>query len=370
MKRIAILTAFSPESYSGGIETFILNLKSFLSDQNIRVDTHCIYPEPTLPVKPFPIKSLNKIVPEFLLSCFMMGKAFSRIEKDYDLVITNNFYGLGYFAPRVKSINIYHSTHAGYADALKEMVPKKDYRTLKYLYGYAGDYLSGRGKVKIAVSQRVRDELEKYYKFKNVTIVNHGIDIHFFKKVEEMSLLRKKWEIPLNAFVGLFAGRWEIGKGTDVIEEMIRLRPDIFWILVIGPSHCPLDIYPNMSIIKNADRTTMKELYSLSDFMLFPSFYEGFGLTIVEALACKLPVICTKVGVAKDLQHINSLRKLILPTVNKREIINEIIDRISFIKKGKSEINEIAKRGRKIIEMDYNIDAWKKKMAAALGLSN
>ncbi len=346
MKRAAILSAFNPETCRGGIETFTLNLKALLADQNISADIHYLSPAPTLSVNLFPFKSLSKVVPDFLLNCFMLGRAFSKIEKDYDIVISNNFYGLGYFSPKVKSFNIYHSVHAGYADALKDFLSRKDYRILKYLHGYVGDYLSGRGKVKIAVSQGVRDEMEKYYKFKGIKIVNHGIDINFFKKIEEVTLLRKKWNIPPDAFVGLFVGRWEIGKGTDIMEEVIQLHHNIIWLLAIGPSDCPLEKYSNIRVIKNADKEALRELYSLSDFMLLPSYYEGFGLVIIEAMACKLPAICTKVGVAKDLFRFDALRRLILPNCGKLEIIKEINDRISFLKtfkKGNGEVSEITK---------------------------
>ncbi|MBM4140037.1 MAG: glycosyltransferase family 4 protein [Nitrospira sp.] len=369
MIRAAILNAFNPELYKGGIETFILNLKALLEEHNISVYIHSISPEPNLPIRPFPLESFNKIVPAFLLNCFMMGRAFSRIEKDYDFVITNNFYGLGYFSPRIKSFAIYHSTHAGYADALKDWVSKKDYRNLKYFYGHLGDRLSGRGKIKIAVSQSVKDELEKHYKFKNVTVINHGIDTTFFKKIEETTPLRKKWDIHADAFVGIFAGRWEIGKGIDIIEEVIKLYPDIIWLLAIGLSECPLK-GNNIRVIKDADRETLRELYSISDFMLLPSYYEGFGLVIIEAMACKLPVICTEVGVAKDLFRFDALRRLILPNCGKLELIKKINDRISFLKRDEIGKKEIINRGRTIIERDYNIDIWKKRMSIVLGLSN
>lgn len=369
MTRAAIINAFDPETYKGGIETFILSLKALLTERNIRVDTHSISPAPTLPVKPFPFKSLSKVVPEFLLNCFMSGRAFSEIEKDYDLVISNNFYGLGYYSPKVKSFNVYHSTHAGYADALRGKLPERDYRILKYLYGHLGDRLSGRGKAKIAVSSGVKDELERYYGFKNVSVVNHGIDTDFYKKIEDVKSLRRKWDISDNAFAGLFAGRWETGKGIDILEDVIKSRPDTIWLLAVGSSECHLSNLPNVRVIKDADKEAMRELYSLSDFMLFPSYYEGFGLVIAEAMACSLPVICTEVGVAKDLLRYPALKKLILPMQSNPEMVNKINDRISFLREKPDERTEITSRGRSIIERDYSMALWKDNMAAVLGLN-
>jgi glycosyltransferase involved in cell wall biosynthesis len=298
----------------------------------------------------------------------MMGRAITKIQKKYTLIISSNFYGLGFFSPKIKSFNIYHSAHAAYADALKGKLSDLDYRDLKYLFGHTGDRMSGRRKIQIAVSDSVSQELRRYYGFNEITIVNHGIDTDFFKKLEDTTSLRQKWAIPPDAFVGIFVGRWEIGKGIDILEKIIMIRNDVFWILAIGDSECPFS-GNNLKIIKNVDIINLRELYSISDFMLFPSYYEGFGLVIIEAMACKIPVICTEVGVAKDLIQFDALRTLFLPNVHDIELIRGINDRISFLKNNTPEKEKISNMERSIIEKNYTLDIWREKMSLALGFS-
>ena len=38
------------------------------------------------------------------------------------------------------------------------------------------------------------------------------------------------------------------------------------------------------------------KIYNQSKIFLFPSFYEGFGLPVLEAISCGTPVICSNVS--------------------------------------------------------------------------
>lgn len=367
IKRAAILTGFHPDGYKGGIETFIANLKALLNKYTIHVDIHALMPEPTLPVRRFPVDFISNRVPDFLSRCYMLGRAFKQREKDYDLVISNNYYGLGYWNPKVKSFAIYHSTHAGYADALRGVVPDHDYKELKYYYGHIGDRLAGRHKKKIAVSHSVKAELSGYYQFQDVDVLTHGVDTEFFRKIHEVTSLRKKWNIPADACVGLFVGRWEPGKGINILEEVIKKNRDLIWILVVGPSACPLQA-EDARVIQDADPGTLRELYSLSDFLLFPSLYEGFGLVLIEAIACGLPVICTATGVAKDLQQFNTLSRFILPLANTSNLIREINSCISSLVHTPARRQSLASAGREVVIEHYSLEQWEQRIALALGL--
>ena len=55
-----------------------------------------------------------------------------------------------------------------------------------------------------------------------------------------------------------------------------------------------LDKY--ITLIEKANREALICFYNAADVMLAPSLYEGFGLTIVEAMACGTPVITSNVS--------------------------------------------------------------------------
>ena len=46
----------------------------------------------------------------------------------------------------------------------------------------------------------------------------------------------------------------------------------------------------------NPDKASLVQIYNAADVLLAPSLYEGFGLTIVEAMACGTPVITSNVS--------------------------------------------------------------------------
>ena len=52
-----------------------------------------------------------------------------------------------------------------------------------------------------------------------------------------------------------------------------------------------LCIRDKVSLFGYADDSQLVSLYQNAEFTLYPSFYEGFGLPVVEAMACGCPVI-------------------------------------------------------------------------------
>jgi len=48
--------------------------------------------------------------------------------------------------------------------------------------------------------------------------------------------------------------------------------------------------------IQNPDKATLIKLYNIADVLVAPSLYEGFGITILEAMACGVPVITSNVS--------------------------------------------------------------------------
>jgi glycosyltransferase involved in cell wall biosynthesis len=55
-------------------------------------------------------------------------------------------------------------------------------------------------------------------------------------------------------------------------------------------------LQPYITHIQNPDKASLIKLYSIADVLVAPSLYEGFGITILEAMACGVPVITSNVS--------------------------------------------------------------------------
>jgi len=359
--KAALITAFDLYAFKGGIERYTIQLIQLLKDNRVNVDVY----------HTGMIDDDAGLHQRLIGKIFSVGQMFYRYDRDYDFLVSNSFYGLGYFPPRIKSYNIYHSTHVAFDKSTEGVISPITSLELTYLCGYLGEMVSGFDRINIAVSEEVGDELKRYYDFKNVKVIESGVDTKLFMPLKDRAVIRKRYFIPNDVFVGLFVGRWDKTKGSDVVENVIKETSDIYWLLVLGSSseNCELGHFKNVKVLEEVPYEEMPNVYNLSDFMFFPSRYEGFGLVIIEAIACGLPVIVGDVGVARKIYKEEPFSVLKLPSFSSKldkDLISEIIRKIYLLKDNKELAETISKNGVKIVEEHYNFDLWKKRMLEAL----
>jgi hypothetical protein len=112
-------------------------------------------------------------------------------------------------------------------------------------------------------------------------------------------------------------GGWKNRRGVDVFIEAIKFIPTSvnfnFVLKTIKPwSEYELGPLPdNLTLVEGfVSRAELKKITSSTDLVIYPSRFEGFGLSMLEAMHQGIPVMCTDGWPMNEIQTIKS--KLLL----------------------------------------------------------
>lgn len=133
----------------------------------------------------------------------------------------------------------------------------------------------------IAVSEATKKDLLEISKIpeKKITVIYEAAADQFkLQEEKKVAEFREKYGLPKN-FVLAVGGVGE-RRNLDRIKEAAKDYP-----LVISTKTLPYLSDEEMPL-----------LYSAAGVLLYPSFYEGFGLPILEAMACGTPVITSNIS--------------------------------------------------------------------------
>lgn len=157
----------------------------------------------------------------------------------------------------------------------------------------------------IAPSKLVKEHCQKNFALadERVSVIYNGVDLQKFspaipeKRRELRTALRVGEEI-----VFLFAAHNFRLKGLDcLLEAWSKLSGKPFRLLVMGRDKPPQRARDFGNITFLGARADTVELYQAADVLVHPSFSDTFGRVILEALACGLPVITTRLAGASEL---------------------------------------------------------------------
>jgi glycosyltransferase involved in cell wall biosynthesis len=357
-KRCAILTSFDPYAFKGGIETYTRQMVDALRHHGCMVD---IYHTQFLPEGTDTHSASPPFHSPFLHDLAQVGRAFYRVDHLYDFVISHAFFGFAYSPPRIPAFTIFHSTHAQYAEANRELFSPEWYFEVKHLFGLGAEQASTVGRKVIAVSDAVAQEVRQHYGASDVTTVLTGVDQTIFFPRPDKQELRDQLAIPRDAFVGVFLARWGVDKAIDVLQQVMAATPDVFWVLILGTGEpCPLHGRPNTKIIENIERSEVAAILSCADFLFHPSRYEGFGLAVAEALSCGLPVIAAPVGIARSLLSQPPLQSLLLPSyeAGKQQVINATGEAIGRLRQDEDVRHACAATSLEVANRSLSLTQW------------
>ncbi|MBI3535581.1 MAG: glycosyltransferase [Deltaproteobacteria bacterium] len=167
----------------------------------------------------------------------------------------------------------------------------------------------------IAISHQVASELNAEFGIRDrVHVIHHGVDSKTFcpvmENVLEREQLRKSLGISCDEVLIVFVGAYARKGLLQAVQTFAALEPNIknkTKLLAIG--HGDLDFFKQQAKTLNIEThlllmSSIKDIapyYRASDLFLLPTLYEPFGLVILEAMSCGLPVLVSRRAGASEL---------------------------------------------------------------------
>lgn len=261
------------------------------------------FSRPNVKVKFFPFSDYKKYMPAAYSEILGMA-TFARERMDI-LHTTSPLYRVP-ASYRGKIVTTFYD-FAPYR--VPELFPKLSTAKLKTLYSFAAK----KSDRIIAVSESTKRDAREFLKYpeEKITTIYNGIDKRFFEgDAFSKDDIKKGYGI-LGKYI-LFLGTLEPRKNLSrLLEAFARFKKDYknnfdYQLVVAGKKGWLTEEYfqqaEDFGIAEDVVFTgyvggdELKPLYSNAEFFVMPSLWEGFGQTIVEAMACGAPCLVSKVS--------------------------------------------------------------------------
>ncbi|WP_106831713.1 glycosyltransferase family 4 protein [Parabacteroides pacaensis] len=173
----------------------------------------------------------------------------------------------------------------------------------RHIYTYKFKKACQNADVVIAISEMTKQDIIRFFKIpeKKIKVIYQGCDPSFSRKVtlQEKQSLKEKYHLP-DKFI-LNVGSIESRKNLLLIIKALKYADYPVPLVVIGkptPYIKQVEQYlqknslqSQVIFLHHVPFTDLPGIYQNASLFIYPSFFEGFGIPILEALASEVPVI-------------------------------------------------------------------------------
>ncbi len=201
--------------------------------------------------------------------------------------------------------------HAGYGESKALQIAQPEQYAIIFQYpnelvphryeAFERHKLTERADLRIGVSSYVSQGVEQWFGLNCHTIPN-GVDLNHFQRNEEQGrLIRKQHHISEKAPILVTTAALEMRKGIHYIIRALPALlddfPDLqYWVLGEGKDRAALEAEIKAHNLEHAVKLigqvdNVVDYLSAADIGCLLSEKEAFGISIVEYMACELPVL-------------------------------------------------------------------------------
>jgi glycosyltransferase involved in cell wall biosynthesis len=237
------------------------------------IDVHVISPDQfrTIPCPTYP---------EIRLSLLAGGAVTRQLEQLQPTAVHVSTEGPIGLAARRWCVRVGHAFTTAYHTQFPEYIRARAPVPLSVSYAYMR-WFHGAAKRTLVATPSMRRQLEAHG-FDNIATWSRGVDSELFRPREKsfLSLPRPIW---------LYLGRVAVEKG---IEDFLALDlPGTKLVVGDGPARPSLQArFPDVVFVGYKHGEDLARHVAASDVFVFPSRTDTFGLVLLEAMACGLPV--------------------------------------------------------------------------------
>jgi L-malate glycosyltransferase len=218
-----------------------------------------------------------------------------------------------------------------------------------------------------STSNTMKEEIKKYTG-KDISVIPFGIDLNVFKPFYAHHVFKD------DSIVVGTVKTLEIGYGIEYLVDAFallkkKLRGYPVKLLIVGKGSLDGKLRGMVKDLGIESETVFTGYVSPAEIpfyqnmltiAVFPSLYESFGVSVVEAMACEKPVVVTNVGGLPEVVE-EGVTGLIVPPQN-AEKLEEAIEKLV---KDKQLREQLGKQGRQRAERIYN---WENNLAEMMGI--
>ena len=163
------------------------------------------------------------------------------------------------------------------------------------------------------LSHFLKDRAERFGYEGKVSIIPNGVNVESFElkawSLEERHKMRKEMGMEENDVALVTSSRLVKKNGVGDVIDALKFLPDNVKFVILGSGSLEEELKQKALSSKLQARTcflgfvshdNLPKYLKSCDIFIRPSLSEGFGISFVEAMACRIPVIATPVGGIPD----------------------------------------------------------------------